>query len=393
MKPAILTLNAGSSSIKFAVFTLEDHCNLLYTGRIELSIKQSVLLIFNSQQNKIQEQIIPSVDYVFLFQKIVQWVNTVVRLHGVGHRVVHGGLYFKQATVITKSIIKQIKQLIPLAPLHQAHNLAAIKMLAKHYPQVPQCACFDTSFHLTQKPLAKLFGLPKALTSAGIIRYGFHGLSYEYIASVLPQYIGTMGAKKIIVLHLGSGASICAMENYKSVACSMGFTVIDGLIMNTRCGTLDPGVILYLLQEKKYTVPQLQQLLYYDSGLLGVSNGISSDIRQLINNKDPDAAKAVELFCYRAACEIGRLSISLGGCNALVFTAGIGEHIAFIRQKICAYLDFWQLKLDLNQNQANTAIISAPQSSILVSVIPTNEESIIAIHTKNLLFNKPKITA
>lgn len=384
MKPAILTINAGSSSIKFSLFDT-DSLSMVYYGSVDISSGKSCLSVFDTKNIEIYNQNINSNDYVLLFKEIITWINGIAKLIAVGHRVVHGGVYFKEPTLINKDVIDKISELIPLAPLHQGHNLEAIRIIADFYPYLLQCVCFDTSFHRRGYHLAKLFALPRKLIDDGVIRYGFHGLSYEYIASVLPKYLDEVGSKKVIVGHLGNGASVCAMENCKSVASSMGFTALDGLMMGTRSGTLDPGVILYLLQEKNYSSEEILHMLYHESGLLGVSGGISSDMRKLVASIEPNAIEAVELFCFRAASEIGQLSISLGGCDALVFTAGIGENMPFIRQKICDYLKFWGIYLDEAKNQQNEVIISNSDSKVVVGVIPTNEECMIACHTKNII--------
>lgn len=385
MKKAILTINAGSSSIKFSLFYVEENkLDLFHSGSIDIKKEHSLLIVLDNNHQKIKDEIIPNVDYNHLFQELITLVSNTAEIIAVGHRVVHGGKYFNKPMLISSKIINEIESLIPLAPLHQPHNLNAIKIIADKYPTIKQCACFDTSFHATQASLAKLFALPRELIDDGVIRYGFHGLSYEYISSVLNSQLGEVGNQKVIALHLGSGASICAINNGKSVASSMGFTALDGLVMGTRCGSLDPGVVTYLLQEKKYSVEKIVHLLYHDSGLLGVSNNISNDMRQLLISNDPNAIEAVELFCYRAACEIGQLSISLGGCDALVFTAGIGERSPIIRQKICDYLQFWGIKIDTDKNNSNSKIISDESSSKIVGVIPTNEEYMIAKHTKEI---------
>ncbi len=385
MKPSILTINAGSSSIKFSLF--HDHdLAMVYYGNIDITHEKSILSIYDTKNIEVHNQVINSNDYILLFQAIIKWINGIAILIKVGHRVVHGGVYFKEPMIINKEVINKIAELVPLAPLHQGHNLEAIRIIADIYPDLVQCACFDTSFHMTGHHLAKLFALPRELIDEGVIRYGFHGLSYEYIASVLPKHLGDVGQKKVIVGHLGSGASMCAMENGKSVASSMGFTALDGLMMSSRSGSLDPGVVLYLIQEKNYTPEKVSHMLYYESGLVGVSGGISSDMRELIASTDPKAIEAVELFCYKVATEIGQLSISLGGCDALVFTAGIGEHMPLIRQKICEYLKFWGIKLDDNKNQQNEVIVSRSDSTVVVGVIPTNEEYMIANHTKSMVY-------
>ena len=384
MKHAILTINAGSSSIKFSLFEAKSLSMLSY-GSVDIGNLQSRLKVFDTKHVEIYNQMINSDDYVVLYKEIITWINGVAKLIAVGHRVVHGGVYFKQPTLIGKDVMVKIEELIPLAPLHQGHNLEAIRIIDEVYPHLLQCACFDTSFHTTGHHLAKLFALPRKLIDEGVIRYGFHGLSYEYIASVLPEYLGDIADKKVIVAHLGSGASMCAMENRKSVASSMGFTALDGLMMGTRTGTLDPGVVMYLLQEKNYSPDEVLHMLYHDSGLLGVSGGISGDMRKLVASSDKNAIEAVDLFCFRASSELGQLSISLGGCDAIVFTAGIGENMPLIRQKICDYLDFWGVKLDESKNQQNEVVISCQNSKIVVGVIPTNEELMIASHTKNFI--------
>jgi acetate kinase len=276
--------------------------------------------------------------------------------------------------------MEKLAILIPLAPLHEPQNIQAIRIIQKTYPELPQIACFDTTFHHTQEKLATLFAIPRHFTEEGIIRYGFHGISYEYIASVMAQHIGEKANHRVIVAHLGNGASMCAMYQGKSVATSMSFTALDGLMMGTRCGRIDPGVLLYFIQEKNYSGKQLEHLLYNESGLLGVST-ISHDMRILLASSDPKAKEAVDLFCYRAALEVGSLSVALGGCDALIFTAGIGEQAAVVRQKICTWLSWLGVKVNQKANQNNAIIISEEDSKIMVSVIPTNEEYMIAKHT------------
>jgi acetate kinase len=273
--------------------------------------------------------------------------------------------------------------LIPLAPLHQPHNLAAIRAVARLAPQLPQVACFDTAFHRTQPFVAQAYALPRVYASSGLRRYGFHGLSYEYIAWVLPMYDPDVATGRVIVAHLGNGASLCAMHNGQSVASTMGFSTLDGLVMGTRCGTLDPGVLLYLL-DLGMNVRELEQLLYHQSGLLGVS-GISSDMRTLLSSNDPHAAEAIDLFVYRIGRELGSLAAALGGLDALVLTAGIGEHSPVIRQRVCQAAAWLGVQLDEAANQRNEARISRPDSRVAVWVIPTNEELMIAQHTRRVL--------
>jgi acetate kinase len=383
MDKVILVINSGSSSIKFSLLTCQQELNLLYHGVIESIFEAPSLTIFNADHAQIVKQAISSKGHEAGLQTFFNWFeqfsNSMI-LKAVGHRVVHGGMYFSHATLMTDEAMKKIARLIPLAPLHQPHNLEAIKIIKNIYPKLPQVACFDTTFHRTQEKLATLFALPKSLTDEGVIRYGFHGISYEYIASVITQHIGDIGNQRVIVAHLGNGASMCAMYQCKSVATSMGLTALDGLMMGTRCGRIDPGVLLYLLQEKHYSAKLLENLLYNESGLLGVS-GISYDVRELLSNSDPRANEAIELFCYRAALEVGYLSAALQGCDAVIFTAGIGENSAVIRKKICERLTWLGIKINDQANKNNSTIISENDSNIVVSVIPTNEEYMIAKHT------------
>ncbi|WP_454783700.1 acetate/propionate family kinase [Legionella sp. WA2024007413] len=379
---AVLVINAGSSSIKFSLFI--SSLTIIYHGEIESIFKHPQITISNAQQEQIANTSISSPGYESALRFLFEWIKhlpTRYILKAVGHRVVHGGRFFHDPILINKDSIEKLTSLNPLAPLHQPHNVAIIESILKLYPELPQVACFDTSFHQTQDKLATLFAIPRKLSEEGIIRYGFHGISYEYIASVLPSEIKD---KKVIVAHLGNGASMCAMEHCKSVATSMGFTALEGLMMGTRCGEIDPGVILYLLQEKKLSVEEVNTLLYKKSGLLGVSE-ISSDMRELQASKDERAVEAVDLFCYRAARELCALASSLQGCEAIIFTAGIGERSAPVRKKICERLTWLGVILDDQANCTHTAVISHPHSRVFVGVIPTNEEYMIAKHTLNLI--------
>jgi len=357
----ILVINAGSSSIKFTVFA-DTNLSVLHNGEVEQATGTD-----------------PTASIQAIISQITNLFSTE-SLKAVGHRVVHGGNLFYKPTIITPEVYQQLVELTALAPIHQPQNLAAIKIIADMYPKLLQVACFDTGFHTTQLNLAKMYAIPRELTSVGIVRYGFHGLSYEYISSVLPQYLAEKSSKKVIVAHLGNGASMCAMQDLKSVATTMGFSTLEGLMIGSRCGNLDPGVILYLLQHKKYTADAISNLLYKHSGLLGVSN-ISSDVRELLASKSKYAQEAIDLFCYRAACELSTLVTTLKGCDAIVFTAGIGENSAAIRQKICNWLEWLGVELDLESNQSHASIISKQNSKILVAVIHTDEELMIAKHT------------
>jgi acetate kinase len=297
---------------------------------------------------------------------------------------VHGGRDFLTAKKLTLSVVTRLKELIPLAPLHQPHNLVAIEAIFNWAPELPQVACFDTSFHHTQPPLAQLFALPRKYSDQGIIRYGFHGLSYQYIVSCLPEYLGTLSEGRVIVAHLGNGASMCALKQRKSVATTMGFTALDGLIMGQRCGSLDAGVVIHLLRHYKMSIDEVDHLLNNESGLLGVS-GISNNMQVLEQSDDPKAKQAIDLFCYRAARELSSLVSTLNGLDVIVFTAGIGEKSAQIREQICAHLAWLGVTLDLSANRQHNGVISQVDSKIKVLVIPTNEEVVIAQATQKIL--------
>jgi acetate kinase len=302
----------------------------------------------------------------------------------VGHRVVHGGAQFNGPTIINAEVLSELHQLVPLAPLHQPYNLAAIEAVFERLPGIPQVACFDTSFHRGQPEVAELNPQPRELRQHGLQRYGYHGLSYEYIASVLPHVAPEIADSRVIVAHLGSGSSLCALNKRKSVDSTLGFTALDGLCMGTRPGTLDPGVVLYLFQNLKLSAKEVETLLYKKSGLLGIS-GISNDMRDLLERSEPSARLAVDYFVYRAAKEIGALDAALGGFVSLVFTAGIGENSPEIRKRICESSAWLGIEMDEAANAECLPKISTNRSKISVWVIPTNEELMIARHTGSLL--------
>ena len=390
MKNGILTINAGSSSIKFALFELDGglprHPSL--SGQIDgLGAEARLVATHVSGQPFPEVGLKPGVQHQEAFDELLHWLGghngDDWKISAVGHRVVHGGELYSQPMVLTPDLLAELEQFIVLAPLHQPHNLAGIRALSARLPQVPQIGCFDTAFHRTQPHVAQLFALPRALSAEGVKRYGFHGLSYEYIARVLPEH-SDKASGRVVVAHLGNGASMCAMVNRRSQATSMGFTAIDGLVMGTRSGSLDPGVILYLLENKGLGVKQLTNLLYKESGLLGVS-GLSQDMRTLLASSDPAAAEAVELFCYRAVTQIGSLAAAIGGIDALVFTGGIGEHAAEIRRRIVEGCRWLGLELDPDANTGQCIQIGTTSSRVDVLVIPTDEEWMIADHTQALL--------
>jgi acetate kinase len=303
---------------------------------------------------------------------------------GVGHRVVHGGARHVRPCLVTPEVIAELRALVPLAPLHQPYNVGAIEAVAARLPGVPQVACFDTSFHRGQPEVAQLVPLPKEIRDGGVQRYGFHGISYEYIASVLPEVAPGIAEGRVIVAHLGSGASLCALKARKSVDSTLGFTALDGLCMGTRPGSVDPGVILHLFQTMGLSPKDVETMLYKKSGLLGIS-GKSNDMRELIDDPDPRARLAVDYFVYQAAKHVGAMAAVLGGVDALVFTAGIGEHSAAIRRRICEASAWLGLALDGEANERHATRISQADSRVSAWVIPTNEELMIARHTGALL--------
>jgi acetate kinase len=326
-----------------------------------------------------------AIDALFAWGRGV--LNSADRIVAVGHRVVHGGLEYTKPTIVNDDILGDLEKFVPLAPLHQPHNLAAIRIVAKRNPGIPQVACFDTSFHTSIPAVGQAFALPRKYTEQGVRRYGFHGLSYEYIASVLPGVDPEAAKGRTVVAHLGNGASMCAMKELKSSACTLGFTAVEGLMMGTRCGTLDPGVMLYLMDECGMNTRDLEKLIYKESGLLGVS-GISSDMRTLLESADPRAAEAVELFVYRITRELGSLAAALGGIDALVFTGGIGENAAPIRERVCRAAQWLGLEFDGNANAGGGPRISREGSRVRAWVIPTDEELMIALHTRQALAGK-----
>jgi acetate kinase len=386
-----LVLNAGSSSLKFCVFCRPEAqaWQLESRGQIEgigtaprFSARDAAGQILTDQ--KLGDEVRGQRGALDV---LAQWLRSTyapARLLGVGHRVVHGGAKYTSPTIITPEVLKELGELTPLAPLHQPHNIAAIEAVCERLPDVPQVACFDTSFHRTQSAVAQLVPLTSNIRRGGVQRYGFHGLSYEYIASVLPQAAPEIADGRVIVAHLGSGASMCALKNRQSVDSTLGFTALDGLCMGTRPGAVDPGVILYLFQTLGLSSKDVETILYKKSGLLGIS-GISNDMRDLLQSSDPAARLAVDYFVYHAAKEIGALAAVMGGIDGLVFTAGIGENSAEIRRRICNASGWLGIELDAEANVRKGPRISVPGSKVSAWVIPTNEELMIARHTGLLL--------
>jgi len=386
-----LVLNAGSSSLKFCVYHRQDpdDWHVESRGQIEgigtaprLTAKDGaggILVDHPLHQG--------GRDVRAALDSLASWLRSKyggARVLGVGHRVVHGGARFTGPTVVTPAVLDELAALIPLAPLHQPYNLAAIDAVFRRLPDVPQVACFDTSFHRGQPAVAEVIPLPRELCRSGLQRYGFHGLSYEYIASILPQVAPEIAAGRVIVAHLGSGSSLCALKNGKSVDSTLGFTALDGLCMGTRPGAIDPGVILYLFQSLGLSAKEVEAVLYKKSGLLGIS-GISNDMRDLLASSEPGAQLALDYFVYRAAKEIGALAAVLNGLDGLVFTAGIGEHSVEIRRRICEASAWLGIDLDREANASKRPRITSAKSRVSAWVIPTNEELMIARHTGLLL--------
>ena len=386
-----LVLNAGSSSLKFSVFQRPEGegWRVEARGQLEGIGSTARLAVKNGKGESLADERVDTWvrDVRDAVDVLAVWLRTHYggsRVVAVGHRVVHGGVWFTCPTVLDRHTVAYLYELIPLAPLHQPYNLAAIEAVYARLPDVPQVACFDTSFHRGQPPVAEVIPLPRDVCKAGVQRYGFHGLSYEYIASVLPETAPELAGGRVIVAHLGSGASLCALKDGRSIDSTFGFTALDGLCMGTRPGAIDPGVVLYLLQSQNLSPKELETMLYKKSGLLGVS-GISNDMRDLLGRSEPNARLAVDYFVYRAAREIGALSAVLGGLDGLVFTAGVGENSAEIRSRICEASRWLGVELDEGANETHGPQISKPKSKVSAWVIPTNEELMIARHTGSLL--------
>ena len=391
MQDAIVVLNAGSSSLKFSVY-IADGFDLrpFFNGQISGLSTQPRFEAFrdgsllDSRSWSREEKFGHHEAIEFLFQWGTHGPLGEHEVLAVGHRVVHGGLDYSGPAKIDDQVIKNLEKLIPLAPLHQPFNVDGIKAVAAHRPDLLQVAAFDTSFHRTIPQIAQAFALPRAYFEAGVRRYGFHGLSYEYIASVLPQFDAAAAKGRTIVAHLGNGASMCAIKNARSVASTMGFSAVEGLPMGTRCGALDPGVLIFLMDYEGLNTSELVDLIYRKSGLLGFS-GISSDMRELLSSPDPRASEAVDLFVYRIAREMGSLASALGGLDAVVFTGGIGEHSAPIRSRVCNESSWLGIMIDEEANAGGGPRISRADSRVSAWVIPTNEELMIARHTLSFM--------
>jgi len=378
MKNVILIANAGSSSLKISIFEIQDKKikDKIYNIFLE---KNDNKILFHINKNHESTAEITGDAISVMIELFEDWWKKQKNLNliATGHRIVHGGKNFNKPVLVNEKVSEDLKTLIPLSPLHQPYNLQVLDLFFQKYQKVSHIACFDTSFHFTNPPIVKAFGLPKKYYDKGIIRYGFHGLSYKYVSSHFKEMTKEELPEKTIIAHLGSGSSLCAIKNGISVASSMGFSVLDGVMMGTRCGNLDPGVVLYLIDHEKMTTAEITDLLYKKSGLLGVS-GESSDMRTLLASNSPDAKFAIDLFVHRIVLEIGKLTAALEGLDCLIFTAGVGQNSAVIREMITEKLLWLGIKINDAKNQKNEYIIGTEDSSVKVFAVPTNEEQIIA---------------
>jgi acetate kinase len=395
----ILVVNAGSSSVKFQVFSIEGEGKLrrLIKGQMDGIGSRPRLRASGADSDPLADRAYPieSVPDIPAAMGIAgAWLRDELRINpmAVGHRVVHGGPDYDRPVLIDHGVVARLERFVALAPLHQPHNLAPIRSLLTNFPALPQVACFDTAFHRTHDAVADYYAIPHQLHAEGVRRYGFHGLSYEYIAKTLPQIAPEAAKGRVIVAHLGSGASMCALKQGRSAESTMGFTALDGLPMGTRPGQIDPGVVLYLISEKGMSASNVQNFLYRDCGLKGLS-GVSNDMRELEASKDPKAKLAIDYFVYRIGLNAGMLAAALQGLDAFVFTAGIGENSVGIRARIADQLAWLGVALDPAENSRHARLISRSDSRIPVYVIPTDEELMIAQHTLSLLLNRPSSSA
>jgi len=391
MPDTLAVINAGSSSIKFSLFTLDAGAlALTHRGQIE-GLYTAPRFSARDAGGRLEADKTwdpgAALGHDGALAHLLEFLRDRLagrRLVGIGHRVVHGGARFARPVRVDAAVLDALEHQVPLAPLHQPHNLAPIRQLLASVPQIPQVACFDTAFHHANPQLAQMFALPWELYEQGVRRYGFHGLSYEYVASVLPQVDPRAAQGRCVVLHLGNGSSMCALRAGRSVATTMGFTAVDGLPMGTRCGAVDPGVLLYLMDRHGMDARRLEQLIYHESGMLGIS-GVSSDMRTLLASSAPRARLAIELYCYRIGRELGSLAAALGGLDAVVFTAGIGENAAPVRERVGRDAAWLGLELDARSNDAGGPRLSTAASRVSAWVVATDEELMIARHTRDVL--------
>lgn len=389
----LLALNAGSSSLKFALADIgpDGSRRPTLSGQVEAINTAPHLVARDCAGNSLADQRLDAgepADHGRVLGSLIDWIEGHLgaeTIEGVGHRIVHGGRQFTAPVRLTREILGQLEALTPLAPLHQPGSLAPVRALMRLRPDLPQVGCFDTAFHHAMPASSARFALPRRFEQDGVRRYGFHGLSYEYVARHLRQTAPDLAAGRVVAAHLGNGASLCAMKDGRSLDTTMGFTALDGLVMGTRCGSLDPGIVLYMLREKHMSADEVEHVLYHESGLLGVSGGLSSDMRDLLASPERAAAEAVELFVARIAREVAAMAASLRGLDGLVFTGGIGEHAAAVRAAVCERLAWLGITLDATANHAGQPRISAPSSRITALVVPTDEEATILRHTQDIL--------
>ena len=389
MAELIAVVNAGSSSVKFGFYDSAGDEPLLLKGQVEQIGVAPSLSASDGEGNDVAEQSWPAEGFGHddAMRAILQTAKEQLpgsTVAGVGHRVVHGGTSFAAPVEVTADVIAELEKLTPLAPLHQPHNLAPIKAIAEKMSHIRQVACFDTAFHRTQPHLAQAFALPREISDAGVRRYGFHGLSYDFVSNRLREVAPDHAGKRLVIAHLGNGASLCAIHEGRSVATTMGFTAVEGLMMGTRCGSVDPGVLIYLMDEQGMDARALESLVYKKSGLLGVS-GISSDMRTLRASEDPKAKEAIDLFIYRIVREIGSLAAALGGLDGLVFTGGIGQRDAKTRREVAAGCGWLGAELDESRNGGAEGLISTDGSRLPMWVVSTDEERVIARQTAAIL--------
>jgi acetate kinase len=390
--PIVLVLNAGSSSVKFAAYEAEGEgfARAKWRGQVEGIPGDPTLTVSEDGRRIVDDERLAAGgvhDHAGALKVALGRLFELFgreRLFAAGHRVVHGGAVFGAPARIDSAVLAELDRLVPLAPLHQPHNISGVRAVAAVAPELPQVACFDTSFHRTIPAVASTIALPRELRDKGLRRYGFHGISYSYIASLLPERLSEAERGRVVVAHLGNGASLCAMRDGRSVETTMGFSALDGLLMGTRCGSLDPGVLLYLLRECGYDAASLEELLYRRGGLLGLS-GVSADMRAVLASDAPEARLAADQFVYRIVREVGALASTLGGLDALIFTAGIGERSAEIRERVCRGLEWLGVTLDAEANASAAERISLPGGKVATLVLPTDEERVIAGETLALV--------
>ena len=391
MDQSIFVVNAGSSSIKFKLYrVLGDDIEIALGGAFDGIGSKPRFKAKDRSGKVLVERAFSAAEVSTSAQAqhvVADWLRTQISdsaIAGVGHRVVHGGSVYSQPVVVDDGVLATLEAIVPLAPLHQPSNLDPIRVLRNRHPDLPQVACFDTAFHRGHPELSDRLALPHALYDEGIRRYGFHGLSYEYVAAALRKIAPDVASGRVVIAHLGSGASACGLRDGRSIDSTMSFTALDGLPMGTRSGSIDPGVVLHLIEQKRMTPAQVERILYHESGLFGLS-GISSDVRDLLTSESRDAAMAIDFFCLHVAQEIAKLTVSIGGLDGLVFTAGIGENAPQVRRRVLEHLSWSGLSLDAAANQRNTTLIAAPGSKAKIFVIPTDEERMIGLHTLRLL--------